>query len=181
MVTALTTFPGAYVAFVALVALERLAELVVSRRNAAWSFARGGVEHGQAHWPHMVVLHTALLVACVVEPLLARGAFHPAIGWPLVAVALATQALRWWCITTLGPRWNTRVIVVPGLPRIVGGPYRYFAHPNYVAVVIEGIALPGIGGAWWTAAIFTALNALLLRERLRVEEAALATLTEGRP
>jgi methyltransferase len=82
--------------------------------------------------------------------------------------------LRWWCIATLGRRWNTRVIVVPGLPLVTGGPYRLTSHPNYVAVVVEGLALPLVYSAWITAVVFTACNAVLLTVRLRVENAALA-------
>jgi methyltransferase len=92
-------------------------------------------------------------------------------------VVLASQTLRWWCIVTLGPQWNTRVIVVPGATRVATGPYRWLSHPNYVAVVAEGIALPLVHTAWLTAVVFTALNALLLRTRLRVENAALASLS----
>jgi methyltransferase len=89
-------------------------------------------------------------------------------------LVLAAQALRWWCITTLGPRWNTRIIVVPDLPLVSGGPYRWFRHPNYVAVVVEGFALPLVHTAWATALVFTVLNAALLTVRIRAENAALA-------
>jgi methyltransferase len=165
-----------YVLLVLLVGVERLAELAVSRRNAAWSFARGGLETGRGHFPAMVVLHTGLLAGCIVEVLVADRPFIPWLGWPMLALALGSQALRWWCIATLGPRWNTRVIVVPGLPPVRRGPYRWFRHPNYVAVVVEGLALPLVHTAWVTALVFTALNVPLLRVRLRVENAALATL-----
>jgi len=158
------------------VGLERLAELVVSKRNAAWSFARGGVESGQRHFVFMVVLHTGLLIGALVEVLVLDPPFVPALGWTMLALVLAAQALRWWCIATLGHQWNTRVIVVPGLPRITGGPYRFFSHPNYVAVVVEGFALPLVHSAWITAAVFTVLNAVLLTVRLRVENEALASL-----
>ena len=95
----------------------------------------------------------------------------------MLAVVLAAQVLRWWCITTLGHQWNTRVIVVPGAPRVTGGPYRLIPHPNYVAVVLEGIALPLVHSAWITALVFTALNAELLRTRIKAENGALASLT----
>ena len=163
-----------YLTVVALTAVERLAELVVSARNARWSFARGGVESGRGHFPAMVALHTALLVACVVEVVVADRPFLPWLGWPALALVVASQALRWWCIGTLGPRWNTRVIVVPDLPLVVRGPYRWLRHPNYVAVVVEGIALPLVHTAWVTALVFTVLNAvLLLRFRIPAEERAL--------
>jgi methyltransferase len=158
------------------VGFERIAELVVAERNAAWSLARGGVETGREHYPVMVVLHTGLLVGCLIEPLLAHRAFVPLLAWPMIALVLAAQALRWWCIATLGPRWNTRVIVVPGLPLVRTGPYRWFHHPNYVAVVVEGAALPLAGSAWITAVAFACLNTALLTVRLRCETRALATV-----
>ncbi|BBX84367.1 isoprenylcysteine carboxyl methyltransferase family protein [Mycolicibacterium aubagnense] len=166
-----------YLALIAVVAVERLAELVVSRRNLAWSLARGGREYGFSHYPVMVLLHVGLLVGCVLEPVVLHRPFLPALGWSMLAAVLAAQVLRWWCITTLGPQWNTRVIVVPGAQRIVGGPYQWIPHPNYVAVVVEGIALPLVHTAWLTAVVFTLLNALLLRTRLRVENSALASLS----
>ncbi len=159
---------------VLLVAFERVAELVVSRRNAAWAFARGGVESGQRHYVVMVVLHTGLLVGALAEVWLAGRPFVPALGWTMLAVVVASQALRWWCIQTLGRQWNTRVIVVPGLPLVRSGPYRRLPHPNYVAVVVEGVALPLVHTAWVTALVFTLANAVLLTVRIRVEEAALA-------
>ena len=165
-----------YVVLVLAVGVERLAELVVSKRNAAWALARGGRETGFGHYPVMVVLHTALLVGAVVEVLVADRPFHAALGWPMLVAALACQVLRWWCIRTLGHQWNTRVIVVPGAGRVTGGPYRFFSHPNYVAVVVEGVALPLVHTAWVTALVFTVANAALLTVRLRAEERALADL-----
>jgi methyltransferase len=139
------------------------------------------VETGQGHYPFMVVLHTGLLVGCAVEVVVMDPPFLPWLGWPMLALVVASQALRWWCIATLGPRWNTRVIVVPGVPLVTGGPYRWFRHPNYVAVVVEGVALPLVHSAWITALVFTMLNIPLLAVRLYNEERALrqATATGG--
>ncbi|WP_265522842.1 isoprenylcysteine carboxyl methyltransferase family protein [Oerskovia flava] len=163
---------------VAATALERLLELVVSARNARWAFARGGIESGRGHFPAMVALHTGLLVACLVEVQVADRPFLPWLGWPAIALVVASQALRWWCIGTLGHRWNTRVIVVPGMPLVARGPYRWLRHPNYVAVVVEGIALPLVHSCWVTALVFTVLNAVLLaRFRIPAEERALAAAT----
>jgi methyltransferase len=167
-----------FTALIAAVALERLAELVVSKRNAAWSFQRGGVETGQRHYLVMVVLHTGLLVGALLEVWLRRPEFEPVLGLAMLVLVIASQALRWWCITTLGPRWNTRVIVVPGLPLVTGGPYRLTSHPNYVAVVVEGLALPLVHSAWITAVVFTVANAVLLSVRLRVENQALRLASE---
>ena len=137
-----------------------------------WARARGGREHGFGHYPFMVVLHTGLLIACLIEA--AHRSFIPTLGWPMIAIVVMAQALRWWCITVLGPRWNTRVIVVPGLPLVERGPYRWLRHPNYVAVVAEAVALPLVHSAWITAVVFTAVNAGLLRVRISSKNAALA-------
>ncbi|MDH6139882.1 MULTISPECIES: isoprenylcysteine carboxyl methyltransferase family protein [Kitasatospora] len=162
-----------YTLLILLVAAERLAELAVARRNAAWSRARGGVEYGRGHYPVMVLLHAGLLAGCLAEVRLADRPFLAALGWPMLALTLGAQALRWWCITALGPRWNTRVIAVPGLPLVTSGPYRLLSHPNYLAVVVEGAALPLVHGAWLTATAFTLLDLPLLATRLRWENAAL--------
>jgi methyltransferase len=164
----------AYTALLLLVALERLAELVVSTRNLAWSSRHGGIEVGQGHYPAMVALHVGLLLGCLVETWWAHPSPRPAFALTMLVLVVAAQSLRWWCILTLGRRWNTRVVVVPGLPLVRTGPYRWLRHPNYVAVVVEGIALPLVGLAWVTALAFTVLNAALLRVRIREEDRALA-------
>jgi methyltransferase len=169
-----------YWGLLAVVAIERVAELVVSQRHAVASLRAGGVESGRGHFPVMVALHVALLAGCVAEPLALHRSFIPALGYPMLAVVIAANALRWWCIHTLGSRWTARVIVIPGLPLVRSGPYRWFAHPNYVAVVVEGAALPLVGSAWITACTFTVLNAALLTVRLRCETRALtAAAPEG--
>ncbi|MFE4454016.1 isoprenylcysteine carboxyl methyltransferase family protein [Streptomyces sp. NPDC056796] len=165
-----------YTVLVLAVAAERVAELVVALRNARWSLAHGGTEAGRGHYPAMVALHTALLAGCLAEAWLAGRPFPGPAGWALVAVVAAAQGLRWWCVRTLGRRWNTRVIVVPGLPLVTGGPYRWLRHPNYVAVAAEGAALPLVHGAWVTALLFTVLNAALMAVRVRCENGALARL-----
>ncbi|MEV7009028.1 isoprenylcysteine carboxyl methyltransferase family protein [Streptosporangium sp. NPDC051022] len=167
-----------YASLIALIGAERLAELVVARRNARWSLARGGVVHGRGHYPWMVALHTGLLAGCLLEAGLAGRPFVPALGWPMLALVVAAQGLRWWCVAALGRQWNTEVIVVPGLSPVRRGPYRLrrLRHPNYVAVAVEGAALPLVHGAWVTALTFTVLNAALMVVRIRCEETALTTL-----
>ena len=163
-----------YWTLLAVIAVERVAELMVSQRHAAALLRRGGVEYGAGHFPVMVALHVGLLAGCVIEPLALHRPFIPALAWPMLVVVVAANSLRWWCIATLGQRWTARVIVIPGLPLVRSGPYRWFAHPNYVAVVVEGAALPLVGSAWITACTFTVLNAALLTVRLRCETRALA-------
>lgn len=166
-----------FTVFVLLTGVERVVELVVSKRNAAWAFAQGGVESGRGHFPAMVALHTGLLMGALAEVWLLGRPFIPALGWPMLTLALLCQAGRYWVIWALGRQWNTRVIVVPGLALQRRGPYRFawLRHPNYVIVALEGIALPLVHTAWITAVAFTVLNAiLLLGFRIPAEEKALA-------
>ncbi len=173
------TSTGWFVVLVLAVGVERLVELVVSERNRRWSLARGGVETGSGHYPVMVVLHTGLLVGAVIEVLLLHRPFVPWLGWPMLTLVLLAQGLRWWCITVLGRQWCTRVVVVPGLPTVRSGPYRWLRHPNYVAVALEGLALPLVHTAWLTALVFTVADTALLRARISAEESALALLAPG--
>jgi methyltransferase len=173
------TATAAFRALVLAVAAERVAELTISRRNLRWSRQHGGVEHGAGHYPVMVALHSGLLAGALAEAELGRRRVDPRLAWPMVTLVVTSQALRWWCIRSLGPRWNTRVVVVPGLPLVTRGPYRFLRHPNYVAVAIEGAALPLVGSAWITATAFTALNLPLLAVRIRAEDAALAESRGG--
>ena len=162
-----------YYLLILAIGIERLVELIVSKRNARWAFAHGGEEFGRGHYPVMVAIHGALLLGCIGEVWALHRPFIAWLGWPMLALVALSQALRWWCVATLGRRWNTLVIVVPQAPLVRRGPYRWLHHPNYVAVVVEGVALPLVHTAWLTAACFTLANALLLTVRIRVENAAL--------
>ena len=157
-----------------IVVVQRLAELLLARRNGAWARARGAREHGAGHYPALVVLHAGWLAGWVIE---ASGK-GPVLSdaWPVwAALFAAAEALRYWAIATLGRRWNTRIFVVPGEAPIRGGPYRFLSHPNYVAVAIELAAVPLLFDAWITAAVASAANAaLLLGVRIPAEERALA-------
>lgn len=163
-----------YTLLVALVAVQRLAELRVSRRHERALRARGAVEAGAGHYPVMVALHALFLVACAAEVWLLERPFVPWLGWPALAVLLAAQGLRYWTLSTLGERWTTRVLVPPGEPPVTAGPFRFVRHPNYLAVALEIAALPLIHTAWLTALLFSLANAALLRVRIGVEERALS-------
>ena len=164
---------GPDLALVGAVAAERVVELLLARRNAAWALARGGVEYGRGHYPWMVALHVALLAGCVAEPVVTARAFDAVRFGAAAAAVAAAQGLRWWTIATLGRRWNTRVIVIPGCPLVTGGPFRLLRHPNYLAVATEVAALPLAGGAWVTAVVCSVLNGVLMAVRIPCEEAAL--------
>jgi methyltransferase len=162
-----------YTALVGGVAVLRLAELPVSRRNLDHLLARGGVESGRAHYPYLLALHAAWLVACPAEVWLARRPLIPPLAGAMLGLFGVGMALRLWAIRTLAERWSTRIVVVPGLPPVASGPYRYLHHPNYLGVMLEIVALPLVHSAWLTAAFFGVVNALLLRLRIRVEDEAL--------
>ncbi|CAN5311649.1 isoprenylcysteine carboxyl methyltransferase family protein [soil metagenome] len=162
-----------YYLFILGIGVERLAELVVSRRNTRWSLSHGGKEFGSGHYPVMVAMHTLLLASCVTEVAVAHRPFVPWLGWPMVAVVALSTGLRWWCVATLGKHWNPRLIVIPNAPLVTGGPYRWIHHPNYTAVTAEVAALPLVHSAWVTAIVFSIANAVVLNVRIRAENTAL--------
>jgi len=150
--------------FILLTGGERIGELVTSIRHARWAFERGGVESGRGHYPAMVMLHTGLLVGSLAEVWFLGRPFIPVLGWPMLAIAVLCQAGRIWIIRSLGNQWNTRIIVVPGMPLSRRGPYRWakLPHPNYLLVAVEGAAIPLVHTAVITAVVFAVLNAILL-------------------
>ena len=159
--------------FLGVTLLQRAAELLLSARNARRVRALGGIEHGAGHFPLLVLVH-ALYPAALFSEVVALGA-RPGPLWPAwLGLWLAAQALRYSAIRALGERWNVRVLVVPGMPPVRQGPYRWMAHPNYVAVAVELIAGPLLFGAWRTAAGISMLNLVALSIRIQAEEAALA-------
>lgn len=158
---------------VALLAVQRLLELRLSARNVRALRQRGATEAGAAHMRWMRLLHGAWLLAMPLEVfLLDRPFVAPLAALALVGV-LAGQALRYAAIRALGDRWTVNVMVLPGAPPVTGGIYRRVRHPNYLGVILEIACMPLLHGAWLTAAVFTLLNALMLRTRIRAEEAAL--------
>lgn len=167
-----------FAGIVVLVVVQRLVELRLSRRNERALRRRGAIEAGASHYPWMVVLHAAFLISAPLEVWFLERPFHPWLGFPMGILLAGATALRYWTIRSLGERWTTRVICLPGGLIETGGPYRYLRHPNYAAVMIETLALPLLHTAWITALVFGLLNALLLGRRIRVEEELLAAHTE---
>lgn len=167
-----------YTLVVGPVALQRLAEIAVSKRNERRLRERGAVELGAEHYPWMVALHAAFLVSCVLEPWLLDRRWQPVVGTIAAVVFAVAQLCRVWVIRSLDGRWTVRVIVEPGARAIRKGPYRWLRHPNYLVVAVEIAALPSIHGAWLTAVVFSLLNLLVLRVRIRSEEKGLSRLTD---
>lgn len=155
------------------VTAQRLLELVLARQNTAALLARGAFEHAPGHYPLIVAVH-ALWLATLFW--LAPG--RP-IHWPLFALFLLLQLGRVWVLRTLGPRWTTRIIILPGAPLVTGGPFRFVRHPNYLVVAGEIAVLPLVFGLWQVALLFSLLNALVLAIRIRSENEALASAQRG--
>ncbi len=168
-----------YTLLVVLVAVQRGVELRIAGRNYRWLLKRGGVEEGEEHYPWMVTLHTLFLVACVLEVWLLRRPFIPWLAVAMMAMVVVAAALRYWVLASLGRRWTTRVVCLPGAPLVTGGPYRWLQHPNYLAVSVEILALPLVHSAWMTAGVFSLANGGLLGIRRRVEEEALRRWAAG--
>ena len=156
-----------------LVTLQRLGELVLARRNTERLLAQGAREVAPGHYPLIVALHAAWLIGLWL--LVGRAHIDPSWdpNWPWFAVFVVLQILRVWVIATLGGRWTTRIIVLPGAPLVRRGPYRLVAHPNYCIVAAEILVLPLVFGLLWYGLVFSVLNAGVLWIRIRAEEAAL--------
>ena len=160
-------------AIIALVILQRAGELVLANRNTQKLKARGGVEIGAGHYRFIVLLHMAWLMAVlwlIPSPVV--------IYWGWILVFLLLQAMRVWVIASLGPYWTTRIISLPDVPLVKGGPYRYVRHPNYLVVAGEILALPMAFGEIWVAIGFSIVNAAMLYWRIREEDACLAPRRE---
>ena len=151
-----------------LVAAQRLGELTYARRNTKRLLAAGGVEHGVGHYPLIVALHGGWLAALFWFVPVAAPA-----GWGWLGFYGLLQLGRLWIMASLGARWTTRVIALPGAQRVRRGPYRFLRHPNYLVVALEIPVLPLAFGAWQIALGFGLANLALLAHRIRIEERAL--------
>ena len=156
------------IAILSFVTLQRLTELWLANRNTRRLLAEGAVEHGRGHYPLIVAVHAAWLIALW----LAAPGRPISIAW--LALFVLLQLGRLWVIATLRERWTTRIIVQRGRPLIRAGPYRFVSHPNYLVVAGEIAVLPLVFALWEVALVFSLLNAAVLAIRIRAEDAALA-------
>ncbi len=163
----------AFLALLALVGIQRLAELRVSRRNRRRLLARGARLAPDPSYRWMVALHAAVLGGAGAEVWFLRRPFLPALAVAMGILFLAANALRWWVIRTLGDRWNVEVLDARGMPPVTAGPYRFIRHPNYTAVFVEMVALPLLHTAWLTALLGGLAHLAVLRARVRAEDAVL--------
>lgn len=164
---------GVLAAALLLLGAERIGELAINKRNTRWLNDHGAVWHGPDGFGLILAVQLLLFVLILTESLLAPWSGIGWWTWPLLAVALLCQGLRYWVITTLGRRWNVRVVTLPGAPRVTGGPYRWLSHPNYAAVLTEIVVIPLAFGAWLTVLLLVPLKIVALARRIRHEEQAL--------
>lgn len=159
-----------------LIVIQRMIELRIARRNREWVLALGAIEYGAGHYMLFYMLHIGWFISWITEYLTAHSKIDS--FWPLwLALFMAAQALRYWCIHSLGRYWNTRILVIPGATLVTKGPYQYLPHPNYLAVAVEIFTVPAMFGAWLTALVFSIANAILiLGVRIPKEEQALKRL-----
>lgn len=162
--------------FILIVIFQRFAELIVARRNERWLLAQGAYEVGAKHYPHMLALHTSFFIVLLLEITWKKPSLSPL--FPIFFLLFViVQGLRIWCIHSLGRFWNTKIFILPDAPVIRKGPYRFMRHPNYCIVSLEILLLPFMLQAYFTAFIFTVLNAIILSVRIPIEERALRQAT----
>jgi methyltransferase len=159
--------------FLGLLAGQRLWELALSRSNEAWLRAAGAESHRDDYFTWMTWLHSSWFVAMLLEVWWLKRPYRPALALVSLLVFLAGQSLRYAAIRTLGRRWSVRVITLPDVPPVTRGIYRYLRHPNYLGVCLEIAAVPLLHGAYLTTLLYSALNAILLKYRIPLEEKAL--------
>ncbi|MBP2241300.1 methyltransferase [Cytobacillus eiseniae] len=166
-----------FLLFISLLICQRLAELVIAKRNEQQMKQLGAVEFGQSHYPFIVAVHSLFFLAFMIEVIVLKKAISPT--WPvLLPIFLALQVGRVWALSSLGKYWNTKIIVMPNAEIVKRGPYRYIKHPNYLIVTLELIIIPLLFQAYFTAIVFTILNAVILAIRISAEEKALKHLTD---
>lgn len=156
--------------FIIFLILLRIAELLLARSNEKWILQRGAVEYGQKHYLLIVMLHVFFFVSLIVEYLIAEPASY---SLSLLLLLFIILALKVWTILSLGKFWNTKIYHIPDYPLIKKGPYRYLKHPNYILVIAEIAVIPLIFHLYYTAIIFTVLNAFMLTVRIKEENRAL--------
>ncbi|WP_445682999.1 isoprenylcysteine carboxyl methyltransferase family protein [Solibacillus sp. FSL K6-4121] len=160
----------------AFIIIQRLVELLIAKRNEKSMLAKGAYEVGASHYPFMILLHVSFFVSLIVEVIYFTGQLTP--QYILLFIFLLLQLLRVWCLASLGPFWNTKIIILPGANVVVKGPYSYIRHPNYLVVCLEIAVIPLMFQAYFTAICFTILNLIILSIRIPLEEKALKEVTD---
>jgi len=162
-----------FIIFILFFILQRLSELYIARKNEKWLLEQGAIEYGQSHYPFIVALHTLFIVSIIVEYLL-RGS--PPISWIFLALFIVVLLFKFWALSSLGKYWNTKIYRIPGVYPIKKGPYKFLNHPNYMEVVCEIAIIPLVFHLYYTAIVFTILNAAMLTVRIKTENRVWASV-----
>lgn len=161
--------------FISLVIIQRLAELVISKRNQKLMLSKGAVEFDKHGYRYIVMMHTAFFVCLVSEWVFLKRDLN--FYWVyLLIIFILAQVLRYWSIASLGYLWNTKIIVLKGSRLVSAGPYKYLKHPNYIAVITEILVIPLIFSCYITCIVFSILNIIVLTRRIKIEQTALQEL-----
>ncbi|MDB5016893.1 MAG: Isoprenylcysteine carboxyl methyltransferase family protein [Mucilaginibacter sp.] len=155
-----------FIIFMLFFILQRLSELYIARKNEKWLLANGAIQYGQSHYPFMISLHTMFIVSLIVEYILRGGT---PINWIILGLFLVILSFKFWALSSLGKYWNTKIYRIPGVYPVKKGPYKFLKHPNYIEVICEIAIIPLVFHLYYTAIIFTILNAIMLTVRIRVE------------
>ncbi|MGZ3756806.1 MAG: isoprenylcysteine carboxyl methyltransferase family protein [Mucilaginibacter sp.] len=156
----------AFILFISFLILQRLSELYISSRNEKWLLANGAIQYGQSHYPYIVALHTLFIISVITEYLLRT---NTPLDYIFLVLFIAVLLFKFWALSSLGKYWNTKIYRIPGVYPVKKGPYKLFKHPNYMEVVCEIAIIPLVFHLYYTAVIFTVLNAIMLTVRIRVE------------
>jgi methyltransferase len=152
--------------FITFFIIQRFSELFVARRNERWLLSQGAIQYGQSHYPFMIALHTLFIISIIAEYNLSG---HPSIDWPFLVLFILVLSFKYWALSSLGKYWNTKIYRIPGVYPVKKGPYKFLKHPNYMEVVCEIAIIPLVFHLYYTAVIFTILNAIMLWVRISVE------------
>ena len=155
-----------FIIFILFLITQRFTELYISKRNEKWLLSQGAIEYGREHYPYIVALHTLFIVSLIAEYYLSGG--RP-VSYVFLLLFIGLLIFKYWVLSSLGYYWNTRIYRIPGAVAVRKGPYKFFKHPNYVDVVLEIAIIPLVFNLYYTALIFSVLNAIMLSVRIRVE------------
>lgn len=155
-----------FIVFIIFLIVQRLTELYISKRNEKWLLSQGAIEYGREHYPYIVALHTLFIVSLIVEYYLSGG--QP-MSYIFLLLFILLLSFKYWVLSSLGLYWNTKIYRIPGAIAVRKGPYKIFKHPNYVDVVLEIAIIPLVFHLYYTAVIFSLLNAIMLSVRIKVE------------
>jgi|SRR5436305_4973150 len=163
----------AFIIFISAFILQRISELVIARRNEKWLRAQGAIGYGQKHYPFIVLLHFFFILSMIFEY------WQNKTGLDILFLILFIILLiaKIWTIASLGKYWNTKILRIPEMPPINKGPYKFLRHPNYIIVVCEFIAVPMVFHLYWTAIVFSVMNGVILRIRIKTEEEVWNTIS----